>query len=160
MPSPDWERADRFRPRADQAGTERDLAHRLSRLPSSHPSAWPAPDHGDAENREPGEVEWWHPAAHGGQDEGAWEPDDVADEPDDAADEPDDVPPSDDAELDGLADQPGGAGRQLAPARGGRLTGASTGWGELAGPLAHSPYRPWFSAEGAGDPWFAVREAE
>jgi hypothetical protein len=140
----------------------RDLADRLARLPSSHPSAWPATDRGDGDYREPSPEEWWHRAADGEQDEAAGEqdditdePDDVADEPDDVADEPDDTFPED-AELGEVADQPDDAGRGAVRARGGRRTPASSGWGELAGPSGRSPYRPWFSADGAGDPWFAV----
>ena len=34
---------------------------------------------------------------------------------------------------------------------------ADTGTGnELGGPAARSPYRPWFGADGASDPWFAA----
>lgn len=170
MPPHDWERDDRFRSRTDQPDADRDLAgrdlaRRLSRLPSSHPSAWAAADRADAEYRERSQLEWWRAAPDGEPEDVADEPedlpDDVGDEPGDVADGPDDVPPgedSEDAEL--LADEPAAAGRQVAPARGGRRPEASTGWGELAGPSARSPYRPWFSTDGAGDPWFAVRETE
>jgi hypothetical protein len=133
-----------------------DLAYRLARLPSSHPSARPAADGRNAEYREPELLQWWRPAADG-HDETAGEPDDIADEPDDGADEPSDTMPSEDADLDVVADQPdhAGAGSMGAPA--GRRGGPASAWGELAGPSARSSYRPWFSADGAGDPWFAVR---
>jgi hypothetical protein len=162
MPPPDWKRADQFWSQADQRGVERGLANRLSRLPSSHPSAWPAPDHVGAEYRERDREEWWLPAADTEPDD--TEPDDAEDDadlvPPDGADEPDAVPPGDDADLEGVAGVPGDAVRPTAPARGGRRSEASAGWGELGGPPAHSPYRPWFSAQGAADPWFAVRETE
>jgi len=137
----------------DQAN--RDLADRLARLPSSHPSAWPATNRGDADYREPSREEWWHRASDGEQDEAVGQQDDMADEPDDVADDPDGTFPED-AEPAEVADQPDDAGRGAVRARGDRRTPASIGWGELAGPSGRSPYRPWFSADGARDPWFAV----
>src|SRR5215469_11395808 len=65
---------------------DRDLAYRLARLPSSHPSARPATDRRNAEYWETGFQEWWRPAA-GGHDETAGEPDDIAAERDDGAEE-------------------------------------------------------------------------
>jgi len=148
--------AEDSRPVADTRDhANRDLADRLARLPSGHPSAWRATDRGDADYREPSRDEWWHRAADGEQDEAAGEPDDVGDEPDDVADEPDDTFPED-AELGEAADQPVDAARQAVRARGGRRSAASSGWGELAEASGRSPYRPWFSADGTGDPWFAV----
>lgn len=146
-------------PRAADAHdhADRDLAYRLARLPSSHPSAGPARDWRSAEYSEPGPQEWWRPAADGQDDEAAGEPYDLADEPDDGADEPDDAPHSEDAELDEIADGPEDTGRRAVRAqarRGGEPFGMS---GELTGHSARSAYRPWFSADGAGDPWFAVR---
>jgi len=78
--------------------------------------------------------------------------------PQDYGDEPDTAAPGDDADLDQIAGVPGAAGRPAGPIRGGTRSEAPTGWGELGGPPTRSPYRPWFSAEGAADPWFAVRE--
>jgi hypothetical protein len=166
MPAPDWERADQFR-QADQPGADRGLANRLSRLPSSHPSAWPAPDRVGAKYRERDREEWWRPAADTESPETEpddTEPDDT--EPDDAglvqesADEPETVPPGDDADLEDVAGVPVDAIRPAAPAGGERRSEASAGWGELGGMPAPSPYRPWFNAEGAADPWFAVRKTE
>jgi hypothetical protein len=168
MLPPDWERADQFRSQADEPGADRGLAQRLSRLPSSHPSAWPAPDYSGAEYRERDREEWWRPADDAGSpdaepDDTEWagtEPDDADLAPEDSADEPEAVPPGDDADLEDTPGAPGDASRRAAPARGGRRPETSTGWGELGGPTARSPYRPWFSAEGAADPWFAVRDTE
>jgi hypothetical protein len=135
---------------------DRDLAYRLAHLPSSHPSARLATDRRNAEYRETELQEWWRPAA-GGHDATTGEPDDIADEPDDGADEPYDTLPSEDAELDESADQPDLAGTHAVHARAGRRGEPPCAWGELAGASARSPYRPWFSADEAGDPWFAVR---
>jgi hypothetical protein len=147
------------RPRAADAHhhADRDLSYRLARLPSSHPSAGPAADWRHAEYSELGLREWWRPVADGQDDEAAGEPSDVADEPDDGADEPDDALRSEDAELDQVADEPEDAGRRALGARAGRRGEPSGTSGELTRPSARSPYRPWFSADGAGDPWFAVR---
>lgn len=158
MPPPDWERADHFRSQADYPGADRGLAHRLSRLPSSHPSAWPAPDRVGAEYRKRDREEWWRPAADIGPDDA--EPDDAELVPEDRADEAEAVPPGDDADLEGIAGAPDDASGPEAPARGARRSEASAGWGELGEPPARSRYRPWFSAEGAADPWFAVGETE
>jgi hypothetical protein len=136
---------------------DRDLAYRLARLPSSHPSAGSAADRRNAEFREPELLQWWRPAADGhAGTEG--EPDDIADEPEDGADEAYETWSSEDGELD-EADQPEDAGRHAVPARAGRRNEPSAMWGELAGASARSHYRPWFSADGTGDPWFAVRAA-
>lgn len=173
MPPHDWERADRVRSQADQPGADRGLAHRLSRLPSSHPSAWPSPDRQDAEHGERDLEEWWRPAADPDSNDpdpkdtvpNDTAPDEVA--PDDAevalqdyGDEPDAAAPGDDADLEEVAGVPGGAGGPTVPVRVGPRSEASAGWGELGGPSAHSPYRPWFSGEGAADPWFALREPD
>lgn len=136
-------------------GAGRDVADRLARLPSSHPSAWPAPGQRDAEYRETGLHQWWRLAA-AGQDDAAGEQD-IADEPDDVTDEPEDTLPGEDADPDEFADQPDDVGRRAVRARAGRRGEGSSEWDELGGPSAASPYRPWFSADGAGDPWFAVR---
>jgi len=133
---------------------DRDLADRLARLPSSHPSASPAGDRRNAEYREPEPEQWWRPAADG-HDETAGEPDDIADEPDDDADEPYNTIPSEAAEQDEVADRADHAGIHAMGAPAGRRGEPASAWGELAGPSAL--YRPWFSADGAGDPWFAVR---
>lgn len=138
----------------------RDLAYRLARLPSGHPSARLATDWRNAEYSEPGREEWWRPVADGRDNEAAGEQYDIADEPDDGADEPDDTLPSEDPELEEVADQPEDAGRRAVHPEAARLGKPSGMWGELAGtPSARSPYRPWFSAERASDPWFAVRAA-
>jgi hypothetical protein len=160
MPPPDWERADRFRSQADQPGADRGLAHRLSRLPGSHPSAWPAPDRADAEYGERDREEWWRPTADTEPDEAEDVPDEADDVPEDGADEPDAVPPGDDADPDGIAGKPGDGSRPAATVRGGRRSEPPTGRGELGAPSARSAYRPWFSADGAADPWFAAREIE
>jgi len=110
----------------------------------------------NAEYREPGLQEWWRPAADA-HNETAGEPDDIADEPDDSAGEPDDTLSGEDAELDDAADQLDDAGRRAVHAQAGRGGEPSGNWDELAGPSSRSRYRPWFSADGAGDPWFAVR---
>jgi hypothetical protein len=143
-------------PRAADAQdhADRDLAYRLARLPGSHPSAGPARDWRSAEYSEPGLQEWWRPVADGQDDEAAGEPYDLADEPDDGADEPDDAPHSEDAELDEFAEEPGRRAVGAHAERRGEPFGMS---GELSRPSARSAYRPWFSADGAGDPWFAAR---
>ena len=148
-------------PRAADAHdhADRDLAYRLARLPSSHPSAGPARDWRNAEDSEPRLHEWWRPVADGQGDEPADDPYDVADEPDDGADEPDDALHSEDAELDEVADEPEDAGRHAVRAQAGRRGEPEGMSGELTRPSARSSYRPWFSADGAGDPWFAVRAA-
>ncbi|HUA42112.1 MAG TPA: hypothetical protein VMA32_11120 [Streptosporangiaceae bacterium] len=130
---------------------DRDLAQRLARLADGHPSAWLPADR----------AEWWRtPAADelddwaAEQDEAPEDEDNAAGESeagqDDAAGQPDDADPGD-AEADGLAGSRLGAGGQAA--RGTRRTGASAEWADAS---AHSPYRPWFSADTAGDPWFAA----
>jgi len=134
----------------------RDLADRLARLPSSHPSARPTTDRRNAEYREPGLQEWWRPAAYR-HDETAGEPDDIADEPYDSAGELDDTLSGEDAELDDAADQLDNAGRRAVHAQAGRRGEPFSNWDELGRPSARSTYRPWFSADGAGDPWFAAR---
>jgi hypothetical protein len=166
MPPPDWERDDVFRPQADQPGADRGLAHRLSRLPTSHPSAWRAPDRAGEDYRDQRREEWWHPAADGEHDDGGWEPADVAGEPDECAGDadefsgdPGDAPTDDDADPEDPAGAPGDAGGRP-PVRGERWPQASPRRGELGGWSARSPYRPWFSADGAADPWFVVRETE
>ena len=50
----------------------------------------------------------------------------------------------------------GDAAAAAAGARRPRLIAAASTWGELAAPGARTPYRPWFGADGAGDPWFAA----
>jgi hypothetical protein len=80
--------------------------------------------------------------------------------PQDDGDEPDAAALGDDADLEEIGGVPGQAGGPPVPARGGPRSDASTGWGELGGPSANSPYRPWFSAEEAADPWFAVHEPD
>jgi hypothetical protein len=163
MPPSDWERTDRVRWQADQPGADRGLAHRLSRLQSSHPSAWPSPDRADAGYGERDREEWWRPAGDTEPDDtepDEAEPDEADVVPDDRGDEPDAVPPRDDADLEGVSGVPGDASRTAAPVRGGRRSEASIEWGELGGPSAPTPYRPWFSAEGTADPWFAVREPD
>jgi hypothetical protein len=163
MPPPDWERADRVRPQADQPGADRGLAHRLSRLPSSHPSAWRSPDREDAEYGEPDPEEWWRPAAD--PEPNDTEPNDTAPGeadvvPQDYGDDPDAAVRGDDADLDEIAGVPGEARRLAGAVRGGPRSEASARWDELGQPPGRSPYRPWFSAEGAADPWFAVRESD
>lgn len=136
----------------------RDLASRLARLPSSHPSARAATDWRNAEYSEPRREEWWRPVPDGRDDDAAGERYDTADEPDDGADEPDDMLPSEDPELEEVAEQPEDAGTRAVRAQAGRRGELSGTWDELARPpSARSPYRPWFSTEGASDPWFAVR---
>jgi hypothetical protein len=140
------------RDQAGQPGAGRTLADRLARLPGGHPSAWPAPDRGSTERRDPRRLDTGPDMADGevAGDEVAG--DEVAAEQE-AADEPNDEPPAgEDAEPDELPAQRG-TGSQAGPGPRGRPTAASGG--ELAGPMARSPYRPWFSADGAGDPWFA-----
>jgi len=156
MPRSDWERADRARSQEDQPAADRGLAHRLSRLPSSHPSAWPAADRAEAEYGERQLEEWWRPADDTERDDAAADGGDV--DPEDCDDEPDAVPPGDDAELADVVGVPGDAARPPAAGPGGRRSEAPAGAGELDGPPARSPYRPWFSADGAADPWFAASE--
>lgn len=145
-------------PRAADAQdhADRDLAYRLARLPGSHPSAGPARDWRSAEYSELGLQEWWRPVADGQDDEAAGEPYDLADEPDDGDDEPDDAPHSEDAELDEIADGPEDTGRRAVRVHAERGQPDSMS-GELTSHSARSAYRPWFSADGVGDPWFAVR---
>jgi hypothetical protein len=126
-------------------------------LPGSHPSARPTPDWADADYGERGDEEWWRPAEPEAADT---EPDEADDVLHDADDVLDDVPPGDDPDSGGVAGEPGEASRPAAPDPGGRRPEASADWGELGGLPARSPYRPWFSAEGAADPWFAAREIE
>jgi hypothetical protein len=163
MPRSDWERADRARSQADQPAAGRDLAHRLSRLPSGHPSAWPAADRAEAGHGERQLEEWWRPRADTERDDtepGDTEPDGADAVPEDYDDEPDAVPPGDDADLEDVVGEPRDAARPPAAGPGGRRSGPPTGAGELDGPPARSPYRPWFSADGAADPWFAAVETE
>ncbi len=152
-------------PQVADARNHRDLAHRLASLPDGHPSAWSAADRARSDSSEPDRAEWWRTPADGELDDWAGEQDEAAEDQDDAAGEsgaaqgdadgsPDDADPGDGAEADGLAGSPGGASRQTA--RGGRRTDASAEWTDGSGPMAHGAYRPWFSADTAGDPWFAA----
>jgi hypothetical protein len=170
------------RDEADQPSVGRALADRLARLPGSHPSAWSASDRTDAEQRDPrragagwsgrmAEIDDGWSGRMAEIDDGWVSPDadldlagdELADDSGAAgeqevqvADGPHEEPsPAEDAEL---PDQRGDGSRVM-PRRGGRRTAASAGWGELAGPMAHSPYRPWFSTDWAADPWFAAGPA-
>jgi hypothetical protein len=104
------------------------LADRLTRLAAGHPSADQA-------------------------DPGGLEPDDSA--PGDSA--PDDGAP-DDSAPDDL--EPGpvspGDGVDRAPTAGFAPSGSvEPGTWHAGGAKDRSPYRPWFGADGASDPWFA-----
>jgi hypothetical protein len=172
MPRADWERDDRLRPQADQPAPDRGLAQRLSRLPGSHPSAWPTPDRADADRADAespqygarGAEEWWrHPVGPEAVDTVPEDADDVPEDaddgPEDRADEPDAAQSGYEPDLDGPAGAPGGASGPAAQVRAGRSE-VPAGWGEIGRPSARSPYRPWFSSGGAADPWFAVRETD
>jgi hypothetical protein len=140
-----------------------DLAQRLARLPGSHPSAWAAADRASSAYRQPDSAEWWRTPADGELDDWTDEQDEAAEDDaagesdaweDDALGQPADGAPGDDAETAGLAGSSGGAGRHTSGGSG--RTGASAEWTDVSGPTAHNPYRPWFSADVAGDPWFAT----
>jgi hypothetical protein len=139
---------------ADQPGAGRTLADRLARLRVGHPSAWPAPDLASAERRDPRRPDAEKDIADGQLPDGEVAGDEVAGEQEVADSPNDEPPPGEEAGLDELPDRRG-PGSQAVPGSGGRPTAAGAGWSELAAPTARSPYRPWFSADGAGDPWFA-----
>jgi hypothetical protein len=121
---------------AAQPARSDELADRLTRLPPGHPSA----------------------DAAGGADRSGDEPasDDLdaydLDGDDLDADDLDDADPSL-GEIGSGGPDGGAAGARGRPQRG---AADSSPWGELGGPTAaRSPYRPWFGADGASDPWFA-----
>jgi len=129
MRLPDRPRADASELAGDRSpGDGRDLGERLARLPRGHPSArLPGEDW-----REPGED--WEPGGRGPGEN--WEPGG----PDPEGAEPD-------GDMDGGASY-GVAAPGRRPVRdGGSAAGDLPGRGE--------PYRPWFSGDGAADPWFA-----
>lgn len=124
-------------------GSERSdrLADRLTRLPAGHPSADLAADP-DQDHQNLGGT---HPA-HARFDGG-----DRADAAPDGL-EPDDLG-ADDLEPGPAGPGDGGDGAPIAgfwP----RGSAEPSTWDALGG-QDRRPYRPWFSADGAGDPWFA-----
>jgi len=166
----------------DESAADRGLAGRLARLPAAHPSARPDAARSDAVRSDA----VWRTAAWDSASEDAWwrgesdiwwrtDYDDIgglgdpsglaaADYAPDAGGPggPDDV----DGEADGTgeADDRGGdtggrpARRTAGPA--GRDPGRlDVHRGEAVGARAvpnHGSYRPWFSTDASGDPWFAA----
>jgi hypothetical protein len=154
MRMPDWLPADSgqdgdFRAGAGHDGRNADLAGRLARLPDGHPSA-----EFDADDP-------WDEA------DDPWdEADDPWDEADDPWDEADDgadyLDLGQDGDRDHSAEDHDEAGEPAASARrpqrsGEHGPGGHPPWSGLGGPMRpRSPYRPWFAADGIGDPWFAA----
>jgi hypothetical protein len=69
-----------------------------------------------------------------------------------------DSPEPDDHAPDDIEPGPVGPGDQVDGPSGGfrRRSAEPVTWDALGGKdKDHSPYRPWFSADGASDPWFA-----
>ena len=152
----------------------RELSSRLARLPEAHPSAWPvAPTADWADGRDRDSEIWWR-----------GDPVDLDERPgelDDGlgSDEYGEAGLGEDGQFGPIEDGGGlGAGpdsesdesdsrsREHGSARGFLFAGqgqrrASAGWGELGGSApGRSPYRPWFSAAGTADPWFAAEWGE
>jgi hypothetical protein len=117
-----------------------DLAERLMRLPVGHPSAGADEPAGD----EPGA---------NGLDDGWGEIDQSKSDLGDDLGQ-DDTGCGDDT---GSGDAGGAA---AARARQPRPAPDTSAWGERVGPSARTPYRPWFGADGASDPWFAAGPIE
>jgi hypothetical protein len=109
-----------------------DLAGRLARLSAGHPSADMADDRDDG-GLDPGDLD------PGDLDRGGVDPGDL---------DPDGLDPGEAGSGD--ADE-GASSGDLRPHR----AGGTATWGEL-GDRARSPYRPWFGADDANDPWFAA----
>jgi len=124
--------------RPDRRADADDLAGRLTRLPAGHPSADPA-------LAEPGVDDLGLDDVEPGDSEPLNEDADDLDYVDDL--DPTDISPED-------PDDGATAGDRRP-----RQTGDFAAWGEPGGP-ARSPYRPWFGADGARDPWFAPDPTE
>jgi hypothetical protein len=119
-----------------------DLVGRLTRLPVGHPSADLAGD-ADEYDLDPDDL------AAGELDPGELDPGDMDCEdfgPDDTG--------SDDIGSDGNGSDGPESHGAIGDIRPGR-SGPTPTWEELGG-SARSPYRPWFDAGGATDPWFAA----
>jgi len=136
---------------SDHRAEPDDLASRLTRLPAAHPSADMADDC-DGAGLDPGDLDPGDldradvdrsELDPGGLDRADVDPGDL---------DPDGLDPGDTASCD--ADD-GDAPGDLRPHR----AGDTPTWGEL-GDRARGPYRPWFGADGANDPWFAAELTE
>jgi hypothetical protein len=117
------------------------LADRLTRLPAGHPSADLTAD-----------PEWYpeYPDATDPGDAGFEDVDPAAPDPDRAG--PDDLAP-DEIESGPVDPGDGGDGAPTDTLRPRRSAGPTT-WDAAQG-MEGDPYRPWFSADGASDPWFS-----
>jgi hypothetical protein len=123
-------------------GTDRTgrLADRLTRLRAGHPSADLTAD-----------PEWYHeyPDATDPGDAGLEDVDRAAPDPDRA--EPDDLSPD---EIESGSVDPGDRGDAEPTANLRPRRSAEPTWDAPDGKNGN-PYRPWFSADGAADPWFS-----
>jgi hypothetical protein len=167
----------------DEPEAGRGLAGRLARLPAAHPSARPGGDQASEDAWWRGESDiWWRLPD---RSEGWADYDDIGglDDPGELADAddvtdaggrgetggsddtggPDDAGGANEAgDTDASGGQGGGTRRRpartagRAPGTAGRDDGQWHGHGgKASGPRAGS-YRPWFSPEMSGDPWFAA----
>jgi hypothetical protein len=144
-----------------------DLVGRLTRLPVGHPSADLAgdadeydldPDDLGTDDLDPGDLDPGD-LGTGDLDPGDLDPGDLDCEDFGSDDTGSDDVGRDDSGSDAIgSDGVGSDGAANVAATGdirpGRR-GPTPAWEELGGP-ARSPYRPWFGAGGATDPWFAA----
>jgi hypothetical protein len=133
IPDRPWAQAN-----ADGSDRSDRLSERLARLPAGHPSA------DLAANRD-----WQHryPDAADAGDAGPDDLDLAPPGPDDSA--PDDLPP-DETELGHVDPGDGALAANVRP-HGDRRSNI----GDALDAKDRGSYRPWFSADGATDPWFA-----
>jgi hypothetical protein len=173
-------------PGRDQPDGRGSLADRLARLPAAHPSAWSAADwpaagradtgHGYAATADTwwrGESDIWWRGGDGLDGEPDYDDDyDVTDDPGELGDfddlagagGPADGPATGEADDDGGDEggrrartprRPPGSARPGQGLRHGHWPGAGSAASGQSG-RGHGPYRPWFSADASGDPWFAA----
>jgi hypothetical protein len=142
------------------ASRYRELAERLAGLAEAHPSSLLADRDAAAAGPDAADV-WWRGEIPGGEAASARGADDNADAGPDGEGAGGSQPDAADQQRPGEDSGPDGSrgpqdGRGTRPSARSRPPDAAVS-NELAGPAAgRTPYRPWFSADAVGDPWFAA----